>query len=171
MHSSFNSKFMKHIILSFLLLLSFSGWATTDTVKAKSTITGVNVFYNGAQIVRKVDFKAGKGDHLLVIENLTADLDPQSIQVGKFEGGKILSVKHELQYPSPSYQSKEEKELEASIDAQEMKIKEMKNKIQVYDLEQGWFFERNNGSCFCVDIGHCVILESGPSCPGPVYLN
>ncbi len=136
MHSSFNSKFMKHIILSFLLLLSFSGWATTDTVKAKSTITGVNVFYNGAQIVRKVDFKAGKGDHLLVIENLTADLDPQSIQVGKFEGGKILSVKHELQYPSPSYRSKEEKELEASIDAQEMKIKEMKNKIQVYDLEE-----------------------------------
>lgn len=69
--------------------------------KVKSKIKNVTVFLNGAQVYRKASFSIGAGTTHLIFENLTANLDPKSLQAsgtGKF---LILDVKHNIDYPQP----------------------------------------------------------------------
>ncbi|MEI8205032.1 MAG: mucoidy inhibitor MuiA family protein, partial [Bacteroidota bacterium] len=107
-----------------------------DTLQPKSKITDVTLFFSGAQITRKVELKLKKGKFLLILDKLPQEINPQSIQVNGIANCKILSVKHQLNYQNENKKGTEEVEIKNTLDAQSFKIKEIKNKLNVFELEE-----------------------------------
>jgi hypothetical protein len=125
----------KLIFILCLVALQFSVFAI-DTLKIQTKITDVTVFFSGAQVTRKIDLEAVPGKHLLIADHLPGEMNPQSIQVEGIDFCKILSVKHQVVYPTVVKKGKDETALQDEIDLQEMKIKEITNKYAVFDLEE-----------------------------------
>ena len=86
---------IKFLILTLLVAVNLYS-NEIDTLKLTSEIKDVTVFFDGAQITREVKITVLKGKHLFVLENLPAEINPQSIQIDNNQKGEILSVKHEL---------------------------------------------------------------------------
>ena len=128
---------MRNLFFILLSLIAGSVFGTSvDTIEVKSKISDVTVFFNGAQISRQIDLKTAKGKHLIIVDKLPQEINPQSIQVEGIENCKILSVKHQADYHNVSKKSNEEKLIEEKIESQEQKIKSIKNTINVFDLEE-----------------------------------
>ena len=127
---------MKKLQFIFLgLILSAFSQASTDTIRPKSRVSKVTVFFNGAQVTRTIDFKLNKGGHLLMIEALPEEINAQSIQISALANCKLLSVKH-VREPSNPNAPANEKDINAKIKTQELKIKSIKNKQNVYEIEE-----------------------------------
>ena len=126
---------MRNTLLILALLITANLYSKgIDTLTFNSKIKNVTVFFDGAQIVREGKINVIKGKHLLVLEKLPAEINPQSIQIINNQKGKILSVKHELTYPSEK--NKTVIEFEEKIKQQELKTKEIYNKINVFEIEE-----------------------------------
>jgi len=127
---------MKKLIAILTILTSINVTYAIDSIPVVSKIIDVTVFSSGAQITRQFELKFSKGKHLILLDKLPQDINPQSIQVNGIDGCKILSVKHSLKYPNGKVKSNEEVEIQSKIDAFLYKIKEIKNKSNVYDIEE-----------------------------------
>lgn len=126
---------MKIKLLILTLLVAVNLYSNEiDTVKLTSEIKDVTVFFDGAQITREVQITVLKGKHMFVLENLPAEINPQSIQIDNNQEGEILSVKHELVYPAEK--SKTILEYEETIKLQKIKLQEITNQINVYTIEE-----------------------------------
>lgn len=126
---------MKFRLLILTLLFAINLYSNEiDTVKLTSKIKDVTVFVDGAQITREVKTNVVKGKHFFVLENLPAEINPQSIQIDNDQKGEILSVKHELVYPTGK--SKAVLEYEEKIKLQKIKLQELTNQINVYNTEE-----------------------------------
>ena len=135
---------MKKIIFILALLVTTNAYCTLDTINAKSKITNVTVFFNGAQITRNADVKLTKGKHIIKINNLPREINPQSIQVERITNCKILSVKHQYGNNNENKKSTEQLEIQKKIDEQEFRIKDIRNNQTVYDLEEKILLENSN---------------------------
>ncbi|MGD1846376.1 MAG: DUF4139 domain-containing protein [Salibacteraceae bacterium] len=90
-----------------ILLLILPSLAKAEKEKKLSSkISNVTVFLNGAQVYRKGYFSASAGITHLVFENLTANLDPKSLQASGTGQFLILDVKHNIDYPEPGTTTK-----------------------------------------------------------------
>jgi uncharacterized protein (TIGR02231 family) len=92
---------MKRSLIILATLFSLNAQAGLDEKKADSKIDKVTVFINGAQIYRSGNFNAGTGTSVILFENVSQFIDPNSLQargVGEFT---ILDVKFETHYPQP----------------------------------------------------------------------
>lgn len=128
---------MRTYLIMLAMLMTANIYAIeADTIKTKSKITNVTVFFNGAQVTRTADLKLKKGKHILVLGQLPQQMNPQSIQVNGIPGCKTLSVKHQQQKSSDGKKSAEEEALHTSIKANEAKIRELKSKYNVYGIEE-----------------------------------
>lgn len=128
---------MRNLIFILAFLLAGSVYSNSiDTVKIETTIPDVTVFLSGAQISRQANLNIPKGKQLLLIGKLPQELNPQSIQVSEIAGCKTLSVKHQLEYNTDRTKGKQEMSIEGQIKDREMKIKEIKNKINVFEIEE-----------------------------------
>ncbi len=127
---------MKKLTMLVVVLFSVSQifGRDIDTLDLESKIKDVTVFFDGAQITRIASKRLEKGKHLLVVDRLPAELNPQSIQVKNDESFKILSVKHELTYPKSKSKIKEE--YDEKIEQKEMRMKEISNELDVYRIEE-----------------------------------
>lgn len=123
-----------YLIIINAILISNHAFCITDTIQAKSKITDVTTFFKGAQVTRKVDIKLAKGKHLLLIDKLPHEINSQSVQVEGISGCKILSVKHELK--NETKKDINELEIEKKIKDQEFKVREIKNKLNVFGIEE-----------------------------------
>lgn len=123
----------KLFVLLVFVVLSCSLKAA-DTLVLNSKIKDVTVFFDGAQISREAKVNLLKGKHILTMDKLPAEINPQSIQIVNNLNGEILSVKHELVYPREN--SKTKKEYDDKIKQQEILFKEIDNKIKVYEIEE-----------------------------------
>lgn len=127
---------MKGILLIIAALMTVNVYSSKiDTLVIESKIKDVSVFFDGAQITREAKIIVSEGKHLLVIDQLPAEINPQSIQVNNNQKGELLSVKHELTYPGEK--SKTAVKYERAIKGQETRIKEIANRINVFDIEEG----------------------------------
>lgn len=126
---------MKSKLLLFGLILLCFSQALGDTIRPKSRVSDVTVYFNGAQVKRALEFKASRGTHLVLLESLPEDINTQSIQLSSATHCKILSVKH-LHEQSNLFAPAQEKEINARIKTQELKIKAIKNKQNVYEIEE-----------------------------------
>lgn len=71
-----------------------------EDVKVQAPIRAVTVFLNQAQVERKGRFRVSEsGTHTLVVEGLSAQLQPASIQVKGGGSFTILDVAHAIVYP------------------------------------------------------------------------
>ena len=89
---------MKKTSLSiFLIFIASLSIAQTEK-PTDSKITSVTVFLSKAQVNRIVKTKAEAGKTTLVVEGLSPQLDPQSIQVGGKGRFTIMGTSHRLNY-------------------------------------------------------------------------
>lgn len=123
-----------HFLLA-LWVIQFSAFGI-DTLKVQSKISDVTVFFSGAQVTRFIELDAPKGKHLIIADQLPGELYAHSIQVDGIDFCKILLVKHQVVFPTDAKKGKEEAALLDEIDLQEFKIKEIRNKHAVYELEE-----------------------------------
>lgn len=131
-HNNDNMK-IKFLILALLVAVNLYS-SEIDTLKLTSEIKDVTVFFDGAQITREAKATVLKGKHLFVLENLPAEINPQSIQIDNNQKGEILSVKHELVYPTEK--SKTILEYEEKIKLQKVKLQNLTNQMDVYAIEE-----------------------------------
>ena len=90
---------MKKIVLLLLIApLSVYGEARKAV---KSTIESVTVYQQGAQIHRRAYYSISKGLTVISIENISAQIDPKSIQVEGTGEMVILDSKYKVRYPEP----------------------------------------------------------------------
>ena len=130
-------KTMKNLLLILLSLITLNVFCSSiDTIQVESKITDVTVFFSGAQITRNIDVKLFKGKHLIVIDKLPKNINPQSIQVNGIENCKILSVMHQIKSQNQSKKNYEELDIEKKIESLELQSKEVKITMNVFDLEE-----------------------------------
>ena len=92
---------MKHI---FILLFSFfylNLFAGSEEKVVKSTIKKVTVYQQGAQITRKCNYSVSKGTSVIVIEGISPNIDPKSLQVKTSGEAVLLDSKYNIFYPQP----------------------------------------------------------------------
>lgn len=127
---------MKKILVLLAIFMTVNLYAVnSDTLKLTSKIKDITVFLDGAQIARQANMELDKGRYLMMLENLPAEINPQSIQIDNNQNGEIRSVKHEITYPDENNQTL--KIYEKRILELEIKLKEIANRISVYDIEEG----------------------------------
>ena len=91
---------MKNLTLLLSILISVHNLFAGDTLKVSSKIKDVTCFFQGAQVTRTVAVKLPKGKQILVFNQLPFTLNDESVQLKSSDNCKVLSVKHELVYPS-----------------------------------------------------------------------
>lgn len=126
---------MKQLLLCLSFFASVNSQAAMDTLRPKSRVSQVTVFFNGAQVTRSIELKLSQGSHFVLIESLPQEINANSIQVSSVNNCKILSVKHHVEQ-SNVFAPINEKEINTKIKTQELKIKAIKNKQNVYEIEE-----------------------------------
>ena len=134
---------MKNLTLLLSILISVHNLFAGDTLKVSSKIKDVTCFFQGAQVTRTVAVKLPKGKQILVFNQLPFTLNDESVQLKSSDNCKVLSVKHELVYPS-TRKSAEEKKIEAQIEALEIEMKAVQNKFDVFGLEEKLLMDNSN---------------------------
>jgi uncharacterized protein (TIGR02231 family) len=91
----------KVVILLLAVLPSFLSLAAIDKEIIKSSISEVTVYTNGAQIYRKANFNVKPGISELIIEGVSPNIDPKSLQVKAFGNVVLIDSKYQIYYPEP----------------------------------------------------------------------
>lgn len=93
---------MKKIVVLLLAVLpNFLSLAANDKEIIKSSISEVTVYTNGAQIYRKANFNVKPGITELIIEGVSPNIDPKSLQVKAFGNVVLIDSKYQVYYPEP----------------------------------------------------------------------
>ena len=95
---------MKIKLLLTTLLFGTAIWAN-DKVTVKSTLTGVTVYMQGAQLQHKANYTIKPGLSEVIVEGISAQISPSTIQVKATGAVVILDSKYEYYYPQPDAQA------------------------------------------------------------------
>ncbi len=132
----------KLLIILSLLMFYFSVQASVDTLKTDAKVTGVTVFFNGAQVSRTANPVLTKGKQMLVFENLPVDLKVESIRAGGCEDCVIQSIKHKYNYVIDDLP--EEEKLRDEIKAYRYKIKSVNNEMNALVIQENLLHGNND---------------------------
>lgn len=91
---------MKLIFTAFSFVFATLLFAN-DQVTVKSTLTGVTVYTQGAQLQHKANYSIKAGVSEVIIEGISAQINPSTIQVRATGNVVILDSKYEYYYPQP----------------------------------------------------------------------
>jgi uncharacterized protein (TIGR02231 family) len=91
---------MKKIIF-LLTLFSVTSFAADKGTVIKSSISKVTVYQQGAQIQQKAAYTVPKGISTLIIEDVSPQIDPNSIQINASGNIILLDSKYSIFYPEP----------------------------------------------------------------------
>ena len=131
-------------IINILILSLISSNLFSQEIKIQEIKTEVNevtVFIDGAQIIRKKNVDLTQGKFNLKFVNLSPFIDPKSVQV-KVEGElTVLSVNHQQNYLDKLERPKELQDLEKSLDAIELKIKQEDTYLSIITEELAFLQE------------------------------
>jgi uncharacterized protein (TIGR02231 family) len=72
---------MRSIIAGLMISTALSGFAKAADFVPASKIDAVTVYMQGADVVRLANVTLAKGEHRVILKDLPADIDPQSIRV------------------------------------------------------------------------------------------
>lgn len=125
-----------YFLLLAIVAIPLTGMAA-DTTFVASTIDKVTLYFNGAVVERKAKLKLPAGNHVLVLHGLTAQLDPQSVNVGTALPLDILSIQHQvLKAAGTTYESLRRNSRVAEADR--LKIKAIEDSVQsIQDAGKG----------------------------------
>lgn len=122
---------MKNIILWLLLPLL----ATANEIPAKAVTKEVTVFLSGAQITAESTVMIPKGNSTLVFNDLSTQIDQNSIQISGLKDASVLSILYSINYLDRKTQTVQIKKLEEDILIQRKLINKLENKIVGLDEE------------------------------------
>lgn len=126
----------KVFFLNALFFLSIIHYAQVKKQDLDSKINKVTIFMEGSQVERasKINLVAGKQE--LVFNNISPNIEKQSIQV-KAEGNlTVLGVTHQQNYLKEQKKQDEIKEIEEKKETILSAITKEKNQLQVYKQEE-----------------------------------
>lgn len=127
---------MKQIVI----LVACLGWIiqgnAQNTKITTLPVTDVTVFMSGAQVTHTDMVSLKTGENQIRITDLTAHLDPNSIQVEGNSNYLILSVRHQLDYTIQPNSNPKAKQIIDSLDDLRFKQKEITGMKGVYDRER-----------------------------------
>ena len=103
--------------------------------KISSKVQRVIVFLSGAQVKRTADVSIKQGTSTLIFNNLSPDIDAQSIQVHANGPFTILSVKHEMDFINEQAKQTTAEELRAKQKALRDRINFESNFLTIYEEE------------------------------------
>lgn len=140
LYGGLNLENMKRILATICGII----WLTTNLAAEKeiikSTLTEVTVYTQGAQLLRKANFNVKPGVTELIIEGISPNIDPRSLQVRALGNVVIIDSKYREFYPEPKVIPldglplkirKDIQILEDSIAVQEFQIREVQDEIDV----------------------------------------
>lgn len=137
---------MKKIVVLLLAILpSFLSLAANDKDIIKSSVSEVTVYTSGAQIYRKANFNVKPGITELIIEGVSPNIDPKSLQVKAFGNVVLIDSKYQIYYPEPEKVKleglplkirKDINILQDSINNQLFDIKEIQDEIDVLNTSK-----------------------------------
>lgn len=134
---NFKTTPMKKLLILVLMVTSTAlAQAGNQPKTVKTNISAVTVFLSGAQITSTAETNLAAGSSTLVFGDLTADMDPQSIQVRGSGNFSILSVAHQLNYLKTKEQSAEIRQLSDSIALLTKEINYQNAILSVYNDEE-----------------------------------
>jgi uncharacterized protein (TIGR02231 family) len=144
---------MKKIVgLIGMLVVTLSSFAIDKDI-IKSTISDVTVYTQGAQVYRKANFSVNPGITQLIIEGVSPNIDPRSLQVKAFGNVVLIDSKYDTYYPQPVKQDlnglplkirKDIDVLQDSLDMVNYDIREIQDEIDV--LNKSKSILENNGA-------------------------
>jgi uncharacterized protein (TIGR02231 family) len=91
---------MKNAITLMCLLFTLSTYANDEKI-VPSKISKVTVYSQGAQIYRNASYAINKGVSEIIIEGVSPQIDPKSLQVKATGNAIILDTKYSVFYPQP----------------------------------------------------------------------
>ncbi|MEX2233125.1 MAG: DUF4139 domain-containing protein [Cyclobacteriaceae bacterium] len=89
---------MKKIILGIVILFVIQTATAQQDKEVESKISQVTVFLNKAQVTRELKTRIQEGTSNLIIQGLTAQLDPNSIQVSGKGNFILLGISHQQNF-------------------------------------------------------------------------
>lgn len=129
--------------MKFLFSILFVATAVfaNDKIPVKSTLSAVTVYTQGAQLQHKANYTIKVGVSELLIEGISAQINPSTIQVKATGNVVILDSKYEFYYPQPAARPEAGelppkiktaiKNLEDSITALSFDIRDINDEIEV----------------------------------------
>jgi hypothetical protein len=114
--------------------------------KIASKVQKVTVFLSGAQVSRTAPVNISAGTSTLVFNNLSADMDVQSLQVSAGGNFTILSVKHELDFFNEELKQKQITDLQTQQKLVRDKISLQNSLLPIYQEEADMLAKNQVGS-------------------------
>ncbi|MFM8964158.1 MAG: DUF4140 domain-containing protein, partial [Sphingomonadales bacterium] len=131
---------MKIKLLLTILFFGTAIWAN-DKVTVKGTLSGVTVYMQGAQLQHKANYTIKPGLSEVIVEGISAQIAPSTIQVKATGAVVILDSKYEFYYPQPDAQANSSelppkvraaiKALEDSIRLVNFELRDINDEIEV----------------------------------------
>jgi uncharacterized protein (TIGR02231 family) len=134
----------KSFILSCLLFAS-SWLRATEKETIKATLTEVTVYAQGAQMHNKANYSVNAGVTEIIIEGISAFIDPKSIQVKGTGDLVLLDTKFSFYYPQPTNAlnqgaslkiTKDIQLLEDSLRVMDFDIRDIQDEINVLNASK-----------------------------------
>jgi len=124
---------MKNTIFLLAMLLASNSLFADDKKIKKATLTEATVYTNGVQLRALTSYTAIKGVNKIIIEGISANIDPKTIQVSATGKVIILDSKYSLYYPKPTI-----KETAGEVKKVRYQILQLKDSILYisYDLTE-----------------------------------
>lgn len=128
--------FKKLLLAAVVVFIAIAAKAD-EGQKVTSKVQKVVVFLRGAQVTRTAMVNVSTGTTDLVFDNISPNIDPQSIQVHANGEFTILSVKHEMNYLSNGdSKTRQLQELHAKQKSVKDRITTLNNMIAIYQSEE-----------------------------------
>ena len=116
--------------------------ATANEIPAKAITKEVTVFLSGAQITAESTVMIPKGNSTIVFNDLSTQIDENSIQISGLKDASVLSILYSINYLDKKTQTAQIKKLEEDILNQRKRINSLENKNIALDEE--WSLLANN---------------------------
>jgi uncharacterized protein (TIGR02231 family) len=128
--------FKKLLLAAVVVFIAIAAKAD-EGQKVTSKVQKVVVFLKGAQVTRTAMVNVSAGTTDLVFDNISPNVDPQSIQVHANGEFTILSVKHEMNYlNNGDVKTRQLQELHTKQKSVKDKIVTLSNMIAIYQAEE-----------------------------------
>lgn len=147
---------MKKIVFALIAIVGMTYQANAEKEKTvKSKIKKVTVYTSGAQVHRKASYSVDKGITTIVMEGVSPNIDPNSLQVKASGNIILLDSKYSVFYPAPDPVVNPDKAipvkilreisaLEDSLFDMEYSISEVQYKVDILNAEKRII--ENNGT-------------------------
>lgn len=117
---------MKKLSIVLLVLLSQNLFAQEKRIQ--SEIESVKIYTQGAEVLRKAKTTLNKGNTLIIVENISSDIQTASIQIYNQSNIEILSINHAVNHNKTIEKNARITELEDSM-------KQVSNKIALLRID------------------------------------